>query len=55
MPSVYFFVGSTPVGQDASKAPANHSPKFFMDEGALKIGMESMLQAPLDYLNGSAS
>ena len=55
VPSVYFFVGSTPVGQDASKAPANHSPKFFMDEGALKIGMESMLQATLDYLNGSAS
>ena len=55
VPSVYFFVGSTPVGQDASKAPANHSPKFFMDEGALKIGMESMLQATLDYLNTPAS
>ncbi|RDI98725.1 amidohydrolase [Dyella solisilvae] len=55
VPSVYFFVGSTPVGQDASKAPANHSPKFFMDEGALKIGMESMLQATLDYLNTPAT
>ncbi len=50
-PSVYFWVGSTPVGQDATSAPANHSPKFFMDEGALKIGMESMLQATLDFLN----
>jgi amidohydrolase len=55
VPSVYFWVGSTPVGQDALKAPANHSPKFFMDEGALKIGMESMLQATLDYLNTPAS
>ncbi|WP_114240359.1 amidohydrolase [Dyella sp. C9] len=55
VPSVYFFVGSTPLGQDASKAPANHSPKFFMDEGALTIGMESMLQATLDYLNGVKS
>jgi amidohydrolase len=55
VPSVYFFVGSTPAGQDALKAPANHSPKFFMDEGALKIGMESMLQATLDYLNTPAS
>ncbi len=52
VPSVYFFVGATPAGQDALKAPANHSPKFFMDEGAMKIGMESMLQATLDYLNG---
>ncbi|AIF46573.1 amidohydrolase [Dyella japonica] len=55
VPSVYFFVGSTPTGQDALAAPANHSPKFFMDEGALKIGMESMLQATLDYLNAPAS
>jgi amidohydrolase len=43
------------VGQDALKAPANHSPKFFMDEGALKIGMASMLQATLDYLNAPKS
>jgi amidohydrolase len=55
VPSVYFFVGSTPAGQDALKAPANHSPKFFMDEGALTVGMESMLQATLDYLNTPAS
>ena len=55
VPGVYFFVGATPLGQDASKAPANHSPKFFLDEGALKIGMESMLQASLDYLDTPAS
>jgi len=55
VPSVYFFVGATPAGQDALKAPTNHSPKFFMDEGALKLGMESMLQATLDYLNTPAS
>jgi amidohydrolase len=55
VPSVYFFVGSTPVGVDPATAPTNHSPKFFLDEGALKIGTESMLQAALDFLNGSAS
>lgn len=55
VPSVYFWVGSTPAGQDALKAPANHSPKFFMDEGALKVGMASMLQATLDFLNAPAS
>lgn len=55
VPSVYFFVGATPQGQDAAKAPSNHSPKFFLDEGALKIGMESMLQASLDYLDAPAS
>ena len=49
-PSVYFFVGSTPAGQDPATAPSNHSPKFFLDEGALRVGSEAMLQAALDYL-----
>ena len=49
-PSVYFFVGATPVGQDAVHAPSNHSPKFFLDEAALQVGMGSMLQASLDFL-----
>ena len=50
VPSVYFFVGSTPVGQDAAHAPSNHSPKFFLDESALNVGTHVMLQSALDYL-----
>ena len=50
VPGVYFFVGSTPVGQDAAHAPSNHSPKFFLDEAALQVGMHSMLRASLDFL-----
>jgi amidohydrolase len=49
-PSVYFLVGATPAGQDPASAPTNHSPKFFLDEGALAVGTEAMLQAALDYL-----
>jgi len=55
VPSVYFFVGATPAGQDPAKAPANHSPRFFVDEDALRVGMLSMLQATLDYLQPPAS
>ncbi len=50
VPGVYFFVGSTPPGMDVAQAPANHSPKFFLDEGALQVGMHAMLQASLDFL-----
>jgi amidohydrolase len=50
VPSVYFFVGSTPAGTDPATAPSNHSPKFFLDEGALPVGTEAMLQAALDFL-----
>ncbi len=50
VPGFFFFVGSTPKGQDATKAPSNHSPEFFLDEEALKVGTRAMLQVSLDYL-----
>ena len=49
---MFFFVGATPVGQDAQTAPSNHSPEFFLDESALPLGTRAMLQASLDFLNG---
>jgi amidohydrolase len=52
VPGFFFFVGATPVGQDAQKAPSNHSPEFFLDESAMALGTRAMLQASLDFLNG---
>ena len=54
VPGFFFFVGATPVGQDAATAPSNHSPKFFLDESALPLGTRAMLQVSLDYLHGAA-
>jgi amidohydrolase len=51
IPGFFFFVGATPQGQDAVNAPSNHSPEFFLDESALKVGTRSLLQVALDYLN----
>jgi amidohydrolase len=48
-------VGATPTGEDPKTAPSNHSPKFFLDEGALAVGTESMLQVALDYLGATSS
>ena len=53
IPSVYFFVGATPAADDASQAPANHSPKFFVDEAALPVGTAAMTRAALDFLGAS--
>jgi amidohydrolase len=44
-------VGATPAGTDPATAPANHSPKFFVDERALAVGTRALLQLSLDYLN----
>ena len=53
VPGFFFFVGATPRGQDALKAPSNHSPEFFLDESALDVGLRSMLQVSLDYLHAA--
>jgi amidohydrolase len=53
VPSMYFFVGATPVGKDPATAPSNHSPDFFLDESALELGTRAMLQATLDFLHGT--
>jgi amidohydrolase len=52
VPSFFFFVGATPVGQDPAKAPSNHTPEFFLDESALPLGTRAMLQVAVDYLRG---
>ncbi|KFN48748.1 amidohydrolase [Arenimonas composti] len=49
VPGFFFFVGATPRGTDPVTAPSNHSPEFFLDEEALKVGTRAMLQVVLDY------
>ena len=49
VPGFFFFVGATPRGVDPKTAPSNHSPEFFLDEEALRVGTRAMLQVLLDY------
>ena len=51
-PSVYYWVGITPPGQDLRTAPDNHSDKFFVDESGIAVGLRSMLHVAVDYLQG---
>ena len=55
VPGFFFFVGATPRGKDAIKAPSNHSPEFFLDEEALKVGTRAMLQLVLDHQRGTGA
>ncbi len=54
VPGVFFFLGVTPEGTDPATAPANHSPLFFADEGALPVGVTALANVAVDYLTGSA-
>lgn len=53
VPGFFFFVGSTPAGTEASSAPSNHSPLYYVDESSLELGMRATLAVALEYLQGS--
>ncbi|MES1264977.1 MAG: M20/M25/M40 family metallo-hydrolase, partial [Variovorax sp.] len=50
VPGLFVFIGSTPPGQDAAKAEPNHSPRFFVDEASLLIGVRTLSHLTLDYM-----
>jgi amidohydrolase len=53
VPGLFFFVGATRLDVEPSKAPANHSPRFHVDEGALLLGVRSLLHLTCDFLEAS--
>jgi amidohydrolase len=53
VPGMFFFLGIVPKGQDASKAAPNHSPRFFVDEGALVPGIRAIANLAVDFLQTS--
>ena len=50
IPGLFFFLGITPKDSDPAKAAANHSPRFFADEGALIVGIRALGYLAVDYL-----
>jgi amidohydrolase len=53
-PGLFIFLGITPPAQ-AGKAPANHSPLFFVDEKALPTGVRALAHLAVDYMTGPAA
>ena len=51
VPGLFFFLGVTPPGKEATAAQ-NHSPLFFADESALPVGVRALTNLTLDYLRG---
>jgi amidohydrolase len=50
VPGLFLRLGIVPEGVDPATAPANHSPLFFADEGALPIGVKALAQLAVDYM-----
>lgn len=53
VPGLFVFLGGTPGGQDASKAASNHSPRFAIDESALRLGVRTLLHLTVDYMEAN--
>ena len=50
IPGLFFFLGVTPPGTDPRNAAPNHSPRFFVDEAALPVGVRALSHLAVDYL-----
>lgn len=55
VPGLFFFIGVTPPGEDPAKAYANHSPRFFVDEAGLALGLRAFTHVTCDWLESNAS
>jgi amidohydrolase len=50
VPGLFFWVGTRPKNQTPEDAPSNHSPKFYIDESGLLLGIRAMAHVAVDYL-----
>jgi len=53
VPGLFIFLGGSPKGTDLTKAAYNHSPRFYVDESALLLGVRALTHLTLDYMNGA--
>jgi len=55
VPGFFFFIGGRPVDVPVSEAIPNHSPYFYVDEGALPLGVHAMSRLAVDYLRAGSN
>jgi amidohydrolase len=55
VPGLFFNIGCTPPDKDCKYAPSNHSPRFYIDESGLKIGVKALSMLALDWLRENST
>ncbi|MCC5936196.1 MAG: amidohydrolase [Lunatimonas sp.] len=51
-PGLFVFLGGMPADGDPLKAPAHHTPDFYLDESGFVLGVKALSHLALDYLQG---
>jgi len=54
VPGFFYFMGCTPADRDAAAAAPNHSPRFYVDEKCLALGVRTLGALALDWLAANA-
>lgn len=55
VPGLFFWLGTRPAGQSEQEAAANHSPRFYVDESGLLLGVKSLASCAIDYLTSPSA
>jgi amidohydrolase len=53
VPGLYFFVGGKPLDVKIEDTASHHTPDFFIEESGLILGVKSMVNLTLDYMNST--
>ena len=54
-PGLFIFLGVVPKGVNPMTAAPNHSPRFYVDEGCLVLGVRALANLACDYLEANAA
>lgn len=55
VPGLYLFVGGKPLDTPMEKAPAHHTPEFYVDDSGMNLGVELLSNLTIDYMNMQAN
>jgi amidohydrolase len=53
VPGIFYFLGITPRDSSVDTAAKNHSPRWYLDESAMPLGVRSLANMALDYLSSA--
>ena len=54
-PGLFVFLGGMPAGTDPEEAAPHHTPDFFVSDDALKLGVRTLSNLTLDYMQSQSA
>jgi amidohydrolase len=52
-PGLFLFLGGMPKGTDPKTVPSHHTPDFYIDESGMKLGVRTLVNLTLDYMDAN--